>query len=45
MAEIKKYTLNFSCGRSLREPDVAEANAARAEIERGNRVRQELANG
>ncbi|MEO6033082.1 MAG: hypothetical protein ABIP61_14465 [Burkholderiaceae bacterium] len=35
MADIKNYTLNFGCGRTLRALDFADAKSACAEIERG----------
>jgi hypothetical protein len=34
VADIKNYTLNFGCGRSLRELDFAPAKSACAEIQR-----------
>ena len=35
MADIKNYTLNFGCGRTLRVLNFAGAKLAFAEIERG----------
>ncbi|MCZ4312890.1 hypothetical protein O4H66_05685 [Comamonadaceae bacterium G21597-S1] len=45
MADIKNYTLNFGCGRSLRELDFAEAKSACAEIERDMGVCEVRARG
>ena len=45
MAEIKNYTLNFSCGHSLCEFNFAGAKLAYSEVERFGRLQRSVFHG